>query len=90
VDILKIIKGALLGTLLFAVYAYVFRIFLGAGFPRSVFVIDLCYNIMLIGGVRVAFRIFSDRFRKDRQGAAGGKKRADSRGRNGREMILRR
>lgn len=74
VDILKIIKGALLGTLLFAVYAYVLRIFWGAGFPRSVFIIDLCYNIMLIGGVRVAFRVFCDRFRKDRQGPAGGKK----------------
>lgn len=92
VDLMKIMKGALLGTLLFAVYAYVFKILwgAGAGFPRSVFVIDLCYNILLSGGVRVAFRLYSDRFSDGRQGQAEMKKSVliVGAGRAG-EMILR-
>lgn len=90
VDMIKLVKGAILGTVLFTLYAYVFEIFLGEGFPRSIFFIDLGYNIMLAAGMRVAFRLYSDRFGKGRRTVKGNTKSViiAGAGRAG-EMILR-
>lgn len=55
-DLINIIKGAMTGTLLFAA----FSLFTVLGFSRSVIVIDMAYNILLIGGLRLAVRMFKE------------------------------
>ncbi|MDZ4163985.1 MAG: nucleoside-diphosphate sugar epimerase/dehydratase [Smithellaceae bacterium] len=57
-DLLAIIKASLLGTLFFAVF--IFLATRGEGFPRSVFLIDFTYNIILMGGIRMAVRLFRE------------------------------
>src|SRR3990172_12392684 len=63
-DFVSIIKASLLGTLLFAFY--IFETARGEGFPRSLFVIDFAYNIMFVGGIRMAIRIYRENIDKVR------------------------
>jgi FlaA1/EpsC-like NDP-sugar epimerase len=58
-DLVNIIKASLLGTLLFTLW--VFIAFRGEGFPRSIFVLDFLYNILLMGGFRMAVRLFREK-----------------------------
>ncbi|MDI6727155.1 MAG: nucleoside-diphosphate sugar epimerase/dehydratase, partial [Smithellaceae bacterium] len=57
-DLKDIISAALLGTLLLAIF--IFLTIRGEGFPRSILVIDFAYNIILLGGIRMAVRIFRE------------------------------
>jgi FlaA1/EpsC-like NDP-sugar epimerase len=57
-DLGDIIKASFLGTLMFAVY--VFFVQEGKGFPKSIFIIDFAYNILFLGGVRMAVRIYRE------------------------------
>lgn len=57
-DLTDIIKASLLGTLLFALY--IFMATRGQGFPRSIFIIDTAYNIILIGGIRMLVRLYRE------------------------------
>lgn len=57
-DLIDIIKASLLGSLLFALY--IFAVAKEYGFPRSVFVIDAAYNVLVVGGIRMAVRLFRE------------------------------
>lgn len=57
-DLKNIVKASFLGTLLFALY--IFAATRGEGFPRSILIIDLAYNVILVGGVRMAVRIYRE------------------------------
>lgn len=57
-DLLNIIKASFLGTLLFSLY--IFAMTRGEGFPRSILIIDLAYNILFIGGIRMAVRLYKE------------------------------
>lgn len=63
-DLKDIIKASFLGTLLFALY--IFMTTRGDGFPRSIFVMDFAYNILLAGGIRMMVRIYREETDKDR------------------------
>ncbi len=63
-DLKDIIKASFLGTLLFALY--IFMTTRGDGFPRSIFVMDFAYNILLAGGIRMLVRIYREETDKDR------------------------
>lgn len=63
-DLKDIIKASFLGTLLFALY--IFMTTRGDGFPRSIFVMDFAYNILLTGGIRMMVRIYREETDKDR------------------------
>lgn len=63
-DLKDIIKASFLGTMLFALY--VFLSTRGDGFPRSVFIMDFAYNILLVGGIRMIVRIYREETEKDR------------------------
>ena len=56
-DLLNIIKASALGTLLFSLYVAIAG---ESGFPRSIFLIDFAYNIILSGGIRVVVRIYRE------------------------------
>lgn len=57
-DLKDIIKASFLGTLLFALY--IFMTTRGHGYPRSIFIIDFAYNILLIAGIRMMVRIYRE------------------------------
>jgi len=57
-DLRGIICASFVGTLLFALYAFV--IVKHPGFPRSVLVIDFAYNILLFGGIRMVVRLYRE------------------------------
>lgn len=63
-DIKDIVKASVLGTLLFALYTFMMT--RGAGFPRSLLIIDLAYNILLAGGIRMLVRVYREETDKAR------------------------
>jgi len=63
-DLKDIIKASFLGALLFALY--IFMATRGDGFPRSIFIMDFTYNILLLGGIRMMVRIYREETDKDR------------------------
>lgn len=64
-DLAAIIKASMLGTLLFALF--IFLAIRGEGFPRSIFLIDFAYNIILLGGIRMGVRLFRENVTRFRQ-----------------------
>jgi FlaA1/EpsC-like NDP-sugar epimerase len=54
-DLLNVIKASTISTLL--IISFILLRFRFVGFPRSVFLIDWCFTILLISGFRLAVRI---------------------------------
>ncbi|MBI3795114.1 MAG: polysaccharide biosynthesis protein [Nitrospinae bacterium] len=61
-DLQALARASLQGTLAFAIYAYFFHH--GTNVPRSVPILDFILNILILGGVRMAVRIYWDSGRK--------------------------
>ncbi|MFC1882179.1 polysaccharide biosynthesis protein [Thermodesulfobacteriota bacterium] len=63
-DLLNVIKASTLSTLLiisFILFRYRFL-----GFPRSVFLIDWCFTVLFVSGLRLAVRIFFETISENR------------------------
>jgi FlaA1/EpsC-like NDP-sugar epimerase len=67
-DLVNICKAAVSATLLFVLYTAFARGF--AGFPRSVFVIDMLLTMFFIGGSRFAVRVYKELFVSKKQAQA--------------------
>ncbi len=72
-DLLAIIKASALGTLLFVLFIFIAN--RGEGFPRSIFLIDFVYNIVLIGGIRLGARLLRERTSNLRQKSSKDRRR---------------
>ncbi|MBL0712760.1 MAG: polysaccharide biosynthesis protein [Desulfosarcina sp.] len=59
-DLLNIIKASLISSLILISGILLFTRF--EGYSRSVFIIDICFTIMLIGGLRLFIRFYFERF----------------------------
>jgi FlaA1/EpsC-like NDP-sugar epimerase len=55
-DLFNIMKASMFSTLL--IIAFILLRYRFIGFPRSVFLIDLCFTILFISGFRVGLRLF--------------------------------
>ena len=57
-DLLDIIKAAAFSS--FVIYVAIAFLFHGAGFPRSVLLIDALLTILLVGGLRLSVRVYQE------------------------------
>jgi len=56
VDLLNVLKAGLLSSVILVLIILFFFRFVG--YPRTVFVLDLILTLVLVGGIRIAIRIF--------------------------------
>jgi FlaA1/EpsC-like NDP-sugar epimerase len=64
-DLLNIIKASSVSTLII-ICLILFSPFRFIGFPRSVFIMDWCFTILLISGYRLCIRLYFERINNDK------------------------